>query len=36
MFGGPCIMIAGNMASGIVGKQLMVRVGPAAYEAALC
>ena len=35
MFGGLCFMVAGNMAVGIVGKQLMVRVGPDAYEAAL-
>jgi TfoX/Sxy family transcriptional regulator of competence genes len=36
MFGGLCFMINGNMACGITGKNdLMLRVGPKAYEAAL-
>lgn len=35
MFGGLAIMIRGHMACGIVGEQLMVRVGPEQYEAAL-
>jgi hypothetical protein len=36
MFGGLCFMINGNMACGITGKNdLMLRVGPDAYEAAL-
>ncbi len=35
MFGGLAFMIGGNMACGIVGDELMVRVGPDAYEDAL-
>lgn len=35
MFGGLCFLVEGNMACGIVGDTLMVRVGPAAYEEAL-
>jgi hypothetical protein len=35
MFGGLTFMVAGSMACGIVGKDLMVRVGPDRYEAAL-
>ena len=35
MFGGLAFMIAGNMCVGIVGDDLMVRVGPDSYEAAL-
>jgi TfoX/Sxy family transcriptional regulator of competence genes len=35
MFGGLCFLIGGNMACGIVGEELMVRVGPDAYEACL-
>ena len=35
MFGGLCILVNGNMAFGIMGNELMVRVGPAAYEDAL-
>jgi TfoX/Sxy family transcriptional regulator of competence genes len=35
MFGGLAMMINGNMAVGIVGYNLMVRVGPAAYEDSL-
>ena len=35
MFGGLACMIAGNMCVGIVGDDLMVRVGPDWYEAAL-
>ncbi|MEQ8331438.1 MAG: TfoX/Sxy family protein [Longimicrobiales bacterium] len=31
MFGGLCFLIGGNMACGIVGDELMVRVGPDAY-----
>ena len=31
MFGGLCFMISGHMAVGIVGSELMVRVGPEAY-----
>lgn len=32
MFGGLCFMVGGNMACGIVGDELMVRVGPESYE----
>lgn len=35
MFGGIAFMVNGNMCVGIVGSDLMVRVGPEAYEAAL-
>jgi hypothetical protein len=35
MFGGLAFMISGNMCVGIVGDDLMVRVGPDAYEDAL-
>ena len=35
MFGGLTFMVRGHMACGIVGSDLMVRVGRAAYEAAL-
>lgn len=31
MFGGLCFLIGGNMACGIVGDDLMVRVGPDSY-----
>jgi TfoX/Sxy family transcriptional regulator of competence genes len=35
MFGGLCVLLGGNMALGIVGDELMVRVGPEAYAEAL-
>ena len=35
MMGGLCFMIGGHMALGIVGEELMVRVGPDGYERAL-
>ena len=35
MFGGLAFLVGGNMAVGIVKDELMVRVGPAAYAAAL-
>ena len=35
MFGGLCFMLSGNMCLGVVGDELMVRVGPDAYEACL-
>jgi hypothetical protein len=35
MFGGIAFMVAGSMACGIVGKDLMARVGPDRYEDAL-
>ena len=31
MFGGLCFMLAGNMVAGILGDDLLARVGPAAY-----
>ena len=35
MFGGLCFLLNGNMACGINGDQLMVRVGPDGYQDAL-
>ena len=35
MFGGLCFLCGGNMACGIVGDELMVRVGPDGWSAAL-
>ena len=35
MFGGLCFLLNGNMSYGIVGSELMVRVGQAAYSEAL-
>ncbi len=35
MFGGLAFMVGGNMACGIVGDELMVRVGTDEYDAAL-
>ncbi len=35
MFGGLTFMVSGHMCCGIVGDELMVRVGPEAYEDAL-
>ena len=35
MFGGLAFLVNGNMACGILGRDLMVRVGPDAYEASL-
>lgn len=35
MFGGLALLYQGNMCCGIVGDELMVRVGPEAYEEAL-
>lgn len=35
MFGGVAFLVAGNMCCGVVGEELMVRVGPDAYEAAI-
>lgn len=35
MFGGLCFMVSGNMCLGVVGDELMVRVGPDAYEECL-
>lgn len=35
MFGGLAFMLGGHMCCGVSGSDLMVRVGPEAYEAAL-
>lgn len=35
MFGGICFLLGGNMCCGIVGDELMLRVGPDAYEKVL-
>lgn len=35
MFGGVAFMVCGNMCCGVVGEELMVRVGPDRYEQAL-
>lgn len=35
MFGGLCLLIDGKMCVGIVGDELMARVGPEGHEAAL-
>jgi TfoX/Sxy family transcriptional regulator of competence genes len=35
MFGGLCFLVSGNMSLGIVGEELMVRVGKDAYASAL-
>jgi hypothetical protein len=35
MFGGLAFLLRGNMCCGIMGNELMVRVGPQGYEAAL-
>lgn len=35
MFGGLAFLLDGKMVVGVVGSELMARVGPAAYEAAL-
>jgi len=35
MFGGLCFMVAGSMACGVMGDDLLARVGPAAYDDAL-
>lgn len=35
MFGGLCFLVGGNMCCGIVGDELMVRVGPDGYADAL-
>lgn len=35
MFGGLAFMLDGNMACGVIGDEMMVRVGPDAYPVAL-
>lgn len=35
MFGGLAMMLNGNMCCGVVGEELMARVGPERYEACL-
>ncbi len=32
MFGGLCLMVNGNMFAGIIGDELMLRVGPQRFE----
>ncbi len=36
MFGGLAFLVGGNMCVGVVGDELMVRVGPDAYGEAVC
>src|ERR1041384_4967328 len=35
MFGGLCLMVGGHMTCGVVGDELMLRVGPDLYESTL-
>jgi TfoX/Sxy family transcriptional regulator of competence genes len=35
MFGGVCFLISGNMCCGVVGEEIMVRVGPDAHASCL-
>ena len=35
MFGGICFLLHGNMSCGIIGEELIVRVGPVAYQESL-
>lgn len=35
MFGGLCFMVGGHMCCGVVGSELMLRVGPLRYQEAL-
>ena len=35
MFGGLAFLLSGNLCVGVVGEELMVRVGPAAYSEAV-
>ena len=35
MFGGLCFLLGGHMCCGVTGSELMVRVGPDAYDDAL-
>lgn len=35
MFGGLCFLYEGHMCFGVIGTELMVRVGPDAYESSL-
>lgn len=35
MFGGLCFMRSGNMCFGVVGSELMVRVGPESFDAVI-
>ena len=35
MFGGLCFLLGGNMCCGIVGDELMLRIGPDAYDGVL-
>ena len=35
MFGGLAFLVRGNMCAGVIGEELMVRVGPDAYDESL-
>ena len=35
MFGGIAFMVGGNLACGVLGEELIARVGPAAYDEAI-
>jgi TfoX/Sxy family transcriptional regulator of competence genes len=35
MFGGLCFLVSGNMSFGVLGSEIMVRVGPDAYDESL-
>lgn len=35
MFGGMAFMLNGNMCCGVIGDQLVARIGPEGYESAL-
>jgi TfoX/Sxy family transcriptional regulator of competence genes len=35
MFGGLCLMVRGHMTCGVIGDELMLRVGPDLYESTL-
>lgn len=35
MMGGLCFMVDGKMCAGVIGEDLMARIGPGPYEAAL-
>jgi hypothetical protein len=35
MFGGLCFLLGGHMCCGVTGSELMIRVGPDAYEGSL-
>lgn len=35
MFGGLCLMVRGHMTCGVIGDELMLRVGPELYESTI-